>query len=72
MAGAMQHAGNLNGSVTALAGTTRFSMGAVGGILVSLLHNDSFTPMLGIMAVCGLASFTCYHLFCKQSVATNK
>ena len=72
MAGAMQHAGNLNGSVTALAGTTRFSMGAVGGILVSILHNDSFTPMLGIMAACGLASFTCYHLFCKRSATTNK
>jgi len=63
MAGAMQHSGNLNGSVTALAGTTRFAMGAVGGILVSALHNDSFVPMVGIMAACGLLSFSCYHLF---------
>ena len=72
MAGAMQHAGNLNGSVTALAGTTRFSLGAVGGILVSALHNDSFVPMLGIMAVCGLLSFSCYHFFCKGTQQTNQ
>lgn len=63
MAGAMQNAGNLNGSVTALAGTTRFSFGALGGILVSVLHNDSFAPMLGIMAGCGLLSFFCYRFF---------
>lgn len=71
MAGAMQHAGNLNGSVTALAGTTRFSMGALGGILLSVLHNDSFVPLLSIMAVCGLLSFTCYHIFCRQVSTAN-
>ena len=70
MAGAMAHAGNLNGSVTALAGTTRFAMGAIGGILVSALHNESFVPMLGIMACCGLLSFTCYQIFCKNKQAT--
>ncbi|MBJ7538813.1 Bcr/CflA family multidrug efflux MFS transporter [Marinomonas transparens] len=57
MAGALKNAGNNNGSVTALAGTSRFSFGALSGTVVSLLHNGSFTPMLGTMAACGILSF---------------
>ncbi|MDB4837385.1 Bcr/CflA family multidrug efflux MFS transporter [Marinomonas sp.] len=57
MAGALRNAGNNNGSVTALAGASRFAFGALGGTMVSLLHNDSFTPMLGTIATCGIISF---------------
>ncbi len=57
MAGALKNAGNHNGSVTALAGTSRFAMGAVGGAVVSILHNGTFVPMLGTIATCGIISF---------------
>ena len=60
MAGALNHAGSHNGSVTALAGTFRFASGAMSGVAVSLLHNDTFVPMVGIMATTGLLSFACY------------
>lgn len=59
MAGAMRNADGNNGSVTALAGTSRFGLGAVSGVVVSLLHNGTFIPMLGTMATCGIIAFTC-------------
>lgn len=57
MAGALKHAGNHNGSVTALAGTSRFAFGALGGTVISILHNDTFVPMLGTIATCGIIAF---------------
>lgn len=61
MGGAMRRAGSLNGSVAALAGTIRFSAGALSGVVLSFLHNGTFVPMLGIMSVCGLITFAIYH-----------
>lgn len=60
MAGALKHSGNHNGSVTALAGTSRFAMGALGGAVVSILHNGTFIPMLGTIAACGIIAFVCF------------
>lgn len=60
MGGAMRRAGSLNGSVAALAGTIRFSSGALSGVVLSMLHNGTFVPMLGIMSVCGLGTFVIY------------
>ncbi|MCB5162743.1 Bcr/CflA family multidrug efflux MFS transporter [Marinomonas algarum] len=57
MAGALNHAGNHNGSVTALAGTSRFAFGALGGTTISILHNGTFVPMLGTIAMCGILAF---------------
>lgn len=57
MAGALKHAGNHNGSVTALAGTSRFAFGALGGTVISILHNGTFVPMLGTIATCGIIAF---------------
>ncbi|WP_421853735.1 Bcr/CflA family multidrug efflux MFS transporter [Marinomonas sp.] len=58
MAGALKYAGNHNGSVTALAGTSRFAFGALGGAVISVLHNGTFVPMLGTIAACGIIAFT--------------
>ncbi|WP_417526732.1 Bcr/CflA family multidrug efflux MFS transporter [Marinomonas shanghaiensis] len=69
MAGALKHAGNHNGSVTALAGTSRFAMGALGGAVVSILHNGTFIPMLGTIATCGIIAFVCFKATVKY---TNK
>lgn len=68
MAGALQHAGNKNGSVTAMAGTLRFSFGALSGVIVSLLDNGTFIPMVGTMAACGILCFICYQIVIRQSV----
>ncbi|GAB3477660.1 Bcr/CflA family multidrug efflux MFS transporter [Marinomonas epiphytica] len=67
MAGAMKHAGNNNGSVTALAGASRFSFGALSGVIISILHNGTFVPMVATMAICGILSFTCYKLVTHYS-----
>ena len=62
MAGALKSAGNNNGSVTALAGTSRFALGALSGAMVSVFHNGTFVPMLATMATCGLVSFAVFKL----------
>ncbi|NLQ17864.1 Bcr/CflA family multidrug efflux MFS transporter [Marinomonas sp. M1K-6] len=67
MAGALKHAGNHNGSVTALAGTSRFALGALGGVVVSILHNGTFIPMLATIATCGIIAFVCFKLTVKYS-----
>ncbi|SBS36163.1 Bicyclomycin resistance protein [Marinomonas aquimarina] len=68
MGGAMRRAGSLNGSVAALAGTLRFSMGAFTGVVLSVLHNGTFVPMLGIMAVCGLGTYAIYRAVQKMEL----
>ncbi|MBM6551960.1 Bcr/CflA family multidrug efflux MFS transporter [Marinomonas ostreistagni] len=60
MGGAMRRAGSLNGSVAALAGLIRFSLGAFAGIILSAIHNGTYMPMLGIMAFCGFSTYTIY------------
>ena len=66
MVGALAHAGNNSGSVVALAGTSRFMTGALSGVAVSILHNDTFVPMISIMAVTGFLSFLCYTFIAKK------
>lgn len=60
MAGALKNAGNHNGSVAALAGTSRFAFGALGGAVVSIFHNDTFVPMLITIATCGIIAFVIF------------
>ena len=62
MGGAMRRAGSLNGSVAALAGTIRFSAGALSGVVLSTLHNGTFVPMLSIMVACGLCTYIIYQI----------
>lgn len=72
MAGALKYAGNHNGSVTALAGTSRFAMGALGGVVVSILHNGTFIPMLGTMAACGIIAFVLFKITVKYAKSLDK
>lgn len=70
MAGALKHAGNNNGSVTALAGTSRFAFGALGGAVISVLHNGTFVPMLGTIAACGIIAFVCLKVTVRYAEST--
>lgn len=68
MAGALKHAQNNSGSVVALAGTIRFLFGALSGAIVSVLHDGTFAPMVGMMAVSGVLCFTIYFLMVVGAV----
>ena len=68
--GAMRRAGELNGSVAALAGFSRFSLGALMGVILSIIHNGSFVPMLGIIAACGFSTCLIYR-FVRQLEAKH-
>lgn len=70
MGGAMRRAGSLNGSVAALAGTIRFSTGALSGVVLSAVHNGTFVPMLSIMSACGLISFISYRIVQRHEART--
>ncbi|MGO3346305.1 MAG: Bcr/CflA family multidrug efflux MFS transporter [Marinomonas sp.] len=66
MAGAMRNITNLNGSVAALAGSFRFSFGAISGVAVSIFHTGTFVPMLLIMGLCGILSFITYQTVVRR------
>lgn len=72
MAGALKHAGSNNGSVTALAGTSRFAFGALGGAVISILHNGTFVPMLGTIAACGIIAFVCFKVTVRYAEPTTE
>ncbi|TBR43961.1 Bcr/CflA family multidrug efflux MFS transporter [Marinomonas agarivorans] len=67
MVGALAHAQESKGSVVALTGTSRFMGGALSGGILSFLHNDTFVPMVGIMAVMGLLSLSTYLLIVPKN-----
>jgi len=46
------------GSASALLGGLQMAFGAVASALVSYFHNNTALPMAGVMAVCGLVSFS--------------
>ncbi|HLT42606.1 MAG TPA: multidrug effflux MFS transporter, partial [Sphingobacteriaceae bacterium] len=48
---------NLAGSASALLGSIQLGIGAIASILVSVFHNGSTLPMVGIMAGCAIISF---------------
>jgi len=48
------------GKVAALAGSIRFGAGALSGVLLSQLHNDTTVPMTSVMALSGFASVAIY------------
>ncbi len=49
-----------SGSTTAVTGALRFTMGAVTGSLVSLLHNNTLFPMTFMMLTCTGIALLCY------------
>ena len=46
------------GSASALLGGLQMASGAVASALVSYFHNSTALPMAGVMATCGLLSFS--------------
>jgi len=55
------------GSASALLGSIQLSIGAIASILVSILHNNTNIPMVGIMATCAIVSYLIL-LFAPQKV----
>jgi DHA1 family bicyclomycin/chloramphenicol resistance-like MFS transporter len=46
------------GSASALLGSLQMASGAVASALVSYCHNNTALPMAGVMATCGVLSFS--------------
>src|SRR5690606_17797484 len=55
------------GSASALLGSIQLSIGALASVLVSVLHNNTNLPMVGIMATCAIASYLILVLIPKNS-----
>lgn len=66
MAGYMTLFPKLAGTASAFAGTLRFGLGAIAGTLASLLHNDTFVPMVAVMAGCGFLAAALYIFLCRK------
>jgi MFS transporter, DHA1 family, multidrug resistance protein len=60
-AAAMAPHGKTAGSASALLGTLQFSLGAVAGTLVGVLHNGTALPMAAVIAVSGIAALLVFH-----------
>jgi len=56
MAGVLNDFSHMSGTASALAGTVRFGGGALGGLMVSLLHSTDYRAMAQVMALCGVLS----------------
>jgi DHA1 family bicyclomycin/chloramphenicol resistance-like MFS transporter len=59
-AAALAPHGQAAGSASALLGTLQFSVGAVSGALVGVLHNGTALPMAAVMAGCAIAALSVY------------
>lgn len=70
MVGALSYAETTRGSVVALTGTSRFMMGALSGATVSLLHDETFVPMVSIMALMGFLSLSAYFFLAPEKPTT--
>ena len=57
MAGALANFGERAGAASALGGAILFGCGALGGVLVSAMHDGTVMPLAVVMMGCGTASF---------------
>ncbi len=57
------------GSAAALLGTVQFAIGAGAGALVSTLHNGTALPMVGAIALCGVAALLCLQFLVLRPLA---
>jgi DHA1 family bicyclomycin/chloramphenicol resistance-like MFS transporter len=67
MAGFMGLFPRMAGTASALAGASRFGIGAAAGSLVSLLHDGSARPMLIGMGLCALLAWVSHRVLCCRS-----
>jgi DHA1 family bicyclomycin/chloramphenicol resistance-like MFS transporter len=68
-AAAMAPYGAMAGSASALLGTLQFSVGAMAGILVGVLHNGTALPMAGMIAACAIAALLAFQTMAMRPVA---
>jgi MFS transporter, DHA1 family, multidrug resistance protein len=68
-AAAMASYGRIAGSASALLGTLQFSVGALAGILVGVLHNGTALPMAAMIAGCALAALLAFQTMAIRPVA---
>ncbi|MEX1033589.1 MAG: Bcr/CflA family multidrug efflux MFS transporter [Cellvibrionaceae bacterium] len=45
---------HMAGATSAMLGSLRFGVGALGGVAISIFHGQSSAPLTGVMAACGL------------------
>ena len=67
MAGFMGLFARMAGTASALAGASRFGIGAAAGSLVSLLHDGSARPMLIGMGLCALVAWVSHRALCCRA-----
>lgn len=65
-AAAMAPYGRMAGSASALLGTLQFSVGALAGVLVGVLHNGTAVPMAAMIAVCALAALLAFQMMAMR------
>jgi DHA1 family bicyclomycin/chloramphenicol resistance-like MFS transporter len=70
MAGFMTLFPRMAGTASALAGASRFGLGALVGSAASLLHDGSPRPLLVAMGLCGLGAFAAHRLLCCRPSPT--
>jgi DHA1 family bicyclomycin/chloramphenicol resistance-like MFS transporter len=68
-AAAMALYGAMAGSASALLGTLQFSVGAMAGILVGVLHTGTALPMAGMIAACAIAALLAFQTMAMRPVA---
>jgi MFS transporter, DHA1 family, multidrug resistance protein len=72
MAGFMAFFPGLAGTASAVAGSLRFGLGALGGTLASLPHTASAAPLLVGMATCGALAAGCYLGLCCKGAGPGR
>lgn len=56
----MSRFSHIAGSISAMLGSVRFGIGSLGGVAISLFHEQSSAPLTGVMAACGFAVLLAY------------
>ncbi len=61
MAGILTHFNKKAGTASALAGTMRFGLGGIAGMIINLPQSNSPMPMALTIAICGVLAFASYY-----------
>ncbi|MBM7457167.1 DHA1 family bicyclomycin/chloramphenicol resistance-like MFS transporter [Oceanisphaera litoralis] len=71
MAGLLNHFPEVAGTAAALAGTTRFGLGAIATFAVNASHVTSALPMALVMTLCAWLALGCYWLLVHPALAKS-
>lgn len=64
---AMAHQGRRAGTASALLGSLRFGLGTVGGVAISLWHDGTDRPLLGVISACLVGSLLVYRWIARPA-----